>query len=580
MANGMGQSPEYDVVIIGGGLSGLTCGLYLQEAGMKVLILERSPQAGGLTSSWQVHEQGDPDGKNFVRQYLNEEDIVLQYPMHMIFGEKYPNLLDVYRHLGILQTNLSEPLKGFNIIDSRLVKHRLKMEDSILPVPFHSIKTLWGLRMGVMDRLSFLWAGLPILYLGHSLNRLQPAASFWDMASMEALLKSAGATERVRDFVASYVPSIYNLDSIEVNARRMSGITYGVFFMGKRGLWYRLVNDNYSTGTIEPHVARFIQAGGTLRLNCPVRRIIHQETAVEKILYRDLNQGTWIVCPNCGCRQPVVDEGFCRKCGLQWTTRGPNDVTRPRTEPPVGEDLDEVKARYYVAAVRGHQLVPLMSLESPLRAHPYFQRLGREKGACLSIARIFYDRKITEEKCITGTSRRVFTFNGCQDIGNVMPRYAKYPGSVVDVLADRAESLQLLSGGEFIKAVVRDLTRVWPQARNAEVKLALGGHIHPPVLYHREFPCLPGERNRWVDTPLENLFACNCSLGLVGIGMESAYQAGKLAANRILKRESKPLIHVYGFPDYRTGFLTRAIYHFLDFFVRIYCFLGKILTSV
>ncbi|UCF57506.1 MAG: NAD(P)/FAD-dependent oxidoreductase, partial [Deltaproteobacteria bacterium] len=125
----MGEGEKYDVVIVGGGLSGLTCGLYLQEAGMKVLILERAPQAGGLTSSWQVHEHGDADGKKFVLQYLNEEDIVLQYPMHMIFREKYPNFIDVYKHLGILDTNLTEPLKEFNIIDSRLSKHKLKMED-------------------------------------------------------------------------------------------------------------------------------------------------------------------------------------------------------------------------------------------------------------------------------------------------------------------------------------------------------------------------------------------------------------------------------------------------------------------
>jgi protoporphyrinogen oxidase len=103
----MKDEQQYDVVIIGGGLSGLTSGLYLQEAGLKVLILERAPQAGGLTSSWQVHEQEDTEGKNFVLQHLKEEDVMLQYPMHMIFRDKYPNLIDVYKHLGILDTNLT-----------------------------------------------------------------------------------------------------------------------------------------------------------------------------------------------------------------------------------------------------------------------------------------------------------------------------------------------------------------------------------------------------------------------------------------------------------------------------------------
>jgi hypothetical protein len=575
----MEEGKKYDVVIIGGGLSGLTCGLYLQEAGLKVLILERAPQPGGLTSSWQVHEQGDVDGKNFVLQYLKEEDIVLQYPMHMIFREKYPNLIDVYNHLGILNTNLTSPLKEFNIIDSRLVKHKFKMEETFLPAPLHSIKTVLRLKMGIIDRLSFLFAGLPIIYLGNSLNCEEPSLSFWDMVSVEAFLERAWVTERARDFVASYVPSIYNLDSIEVNARRMAAVTFGTLFMSKRGLWYQLVNDNYITGVIQPHVARFMEAGGTIKINCEVRRIVHNDTDVQKILYQDLDTGVWITCPGCGCNQPVLDDGFCRKCGLQWALRKPNNPAQPQIEPPVGENLQKVSAKYYVTAVRGHQLLPLMSLESPLRAHLYFQRLGREKGACLSIARIFYDKKITDEKFITGTSRRVFCFNGCQDIGNIMTRYSKYPGSIIDVLADRAESLQVLPVKEFLKCVIRDLAMVWPQAREAEVKLALGAHIHPSVLYHKEVPRLPGERNRLVDTPLRNLFACNCSLGVIGIGMESAYQTGKLAANRILAQEAMPMVQVYGFPQYEVSFISRTVYKFVDFIVKARNFLAKILTS-
>jgi len=575
----MQEDPRHDVVIIGGGLSGLTCGLYLQEAGLKVLILERAPQAGGLTSSWQVEEQGDDEGKNFVLQYLKEEDLVLQYPMHMIFREKYPNLIDVYQHLGILHTNLTPPLKEFNIIDSRSVTHKFKMEESLLPAPLHSIQTVLRLKMGIIDRLSFLFAALHIIYLGNGLNCEKPSVSFWDMVSMEALLERAWVTERARDFVASYIPSIYNLDSIEVNARRMAAVTFGTLFMSKQGLLYQLVNDNYISGTVEPHVNRFREAGGEIKVNCEVRRIVHNETDVEKILYQDFNTGTWITCPSCGCKQPVLDEGFCRKCGLRWTFRGPSNPAQAHIEPPVGENLQEVSAKYYVAGLRGHQLLPLMSLESPLRAHPYFQNLGREQGACLSIARIFYDRKITDEKFITGTSRRAFCFNGCQDVGNIMPRYSKYPGSVIDVLADRAESLQLLPMKEFLKCVIRDLARVWPKAKEAEVKLALGAHIHPDVLYHKEVPRLPGERNRLVHTPLKNLYACNCSLGLIGIGMESAYQAGKLAANKILEQEGRPTVRVYGFPHYKASFLCRIASRCVQLLVGAKNFLARILTS-
>ena len=569
---------DYDVVIIGAGLSGLTSGLYLQEAGLNVLILERAPQAGGLTTSWQVHGQGDGEGKEFVKKYLKEEDLMLQYPMHMVFKNKYPNLIDVYKHLGIYDANLTPPIKEFNIVDSDSIKHNFKMEDNVLPAPFHSIKTILNLKMGIVDKLSFLLSGLPILYLGQSLNRRNPKDSFWDRVSMEAMLKRFWMTEKARDFAASYVPSIYNLDAIEVNARRMAAITFGTIFT-KNGLWYQLVNDNYITGTIEPHVNRFLVAGGTLKLNCEVRRIVHNDRQVEKILFKDLNGGKCIVCPLCGCKQPVVDEGFCKKCGHRWTMRMPDDsVIGPQAEEHIGYDLTEVNAKYCVAAVRGHQLLPMIDIKSPLRSHQYFQNLGREKGACLSIARIFYDKKITDEKFITGTSRRAFTFNGCQDIGNIMSRYSKYPGSVVDVLADRAESLQILPMEKFLGRVVNDLYRVWPN--DAKVKLALGAHIRPSVLYHKEVPRLPGERNRFVDTPLQNLFACNCSLGLIGIGMESAYQSGKMVANKILESESKQTVRVYGEDGYKINFLLKIGYKIIESFVRARKFLGKIITSV
>lgn len=45
-------SDTYDVIIIGAGVGGLTCGLYLAQAGLKTLILERHGIAGGYASSF------------------------------------------------------------------------------------------------------------------------------------------------------------------------------------------------------------------------------------------------------------------------------------------------------------------------------------------------------------------------------------------------------------------------------------------------------------------------------------------------------------------------------------------------
>ena len=60
---------QYDVVVVGAGLGGLTAGAILARAGRKVLIIERSNSVGGAASSYKsgdlfvegsLHETSDP----------------------------------------------------------------------------------------------------------------------------------------------------------------------------------------------------------------------------------------------------------------------------------------------------------------------------------------------------------------------------------------------------------------------------------------------------------------------------------------------------------------------------------------
>ena len=44
---------EYDVVIIGGGMGGLSCGAWLANHGMKVAVIEQNEQVGGFCSSYK-----------------------------------------------------------------------------------------------------------------------------------------------------------------------------------------------------------------------------------------------------------------------------------------------------------------------------------------------------------------------------------------------------------------------------------------------------------------------------------------------------------------------------------------------
>ena len=57
----------YDAVVIGGGLNGLIAGLYLQEAGMETVILERNMEIGGGLCSDEVPLPGFGSLFSFAR---------------------------------------------------------------------------------------------------------------------------------------------------------------------------------------------------------------------------------------------------------------------------------------------------------------------------------------------------------------------------------------------------------------------------------------------------------------------------------------------------------------------------------
>ncbi len=48
----MKENYDYDVIIIGAGISGLVCGCYLAKAGLKTLIVEKNAKPGGYCTSF------------------------------------------------------------------------------------------------------------------------------------------------------------------------------------------------------------------------------------------------------------------------------------------------------------------------------------------------------------------------------------------------------------------------------------------------------------------------------------------------------------------------------------------------
>ena len=71
-----------DVIVVGGGLAGLSCGFELSSRGGGVLLLEAGPVVGGRTSSW------------------NQDGMAVESGLHRMLGF-YEALPDLLRRVGI-----------------------------------------------------------------------------------------------------------------------------------------------------------------------------------------------------------------------------------------------------------------------------------------------------------------------------------------------------------------------------------------------------------------------------------------------------------------------------------------------
>ena len=54
------MSTRYDAIVVGAGHNGLTCACYLAKAGLKVLVLERYRDVGGMTLTEELTLPGSP----------------------------------------------------------------------------------------------------------------------------------------------------------------------------------------------------------------------------------------------------------------------------------------------------------------------------------------------------------------------------------------------------------------------------------------------------------------------------------------------------------------------------------------
>src|SRR5512140_626658 len=131
------ESSNVDVLVVGGGLAGLTAAVGLADSGLRLTVIERDSRLGGRAMSWTDAKTGDP----------------VHIGPHILLSE-YPNMLALLQRCGTRDKVVGQKGRFIRRVDGRDV---IDMTMARLPPPLHyGPSLLRDSSIGHLDRLANL----------------------------------------------------------------------------------------------------------------------------------------------------------------------------------------------------------------------------------------------------------------------------------------------------------------------------------------------------------------------------------------------------------------------------------------
>jgi zeta-carotene desaturase len=250
-----------DVVIIGGGIAGLSCGVALENSGLSLAVFERDAQLGGRAVSEVDRTTGD----------------AIDIGPHILLSE-YGNMLDMMQSFGTDRDVCWQNDRFITLLDDR---KRLPMRLHSLPAPLHLLPSLWSVdALSARDKLSnarVTWLAMRA--------RPQDMEDIDDLTG-EEFLRRCGVSERFREwFWETAALALLNLPLKECSAAallRMFGQLIGT--SGYRSGFPRTaLADLFAPAARE----RIEAAGGRIECGSEVVQLIVDERRIVGVALAD-----------------------------------------------------------------------------------------------------------------------------------------------------------------------------------------------------------------------------------------------------------------------------------------------------
>ena len=248
------------MIIIGGGLAGLSAGIALSEAGCRVRLFEQRPFLGGRATSYCL-----PDGEH------------VDNCQHVTFA-CCTNLEDFYRRVGV-----AEKIKFF---DRLLLQdpqgRRGSLKAGILPAPLHLMGSFLTFRpLSAKDKLSIGQGMLAIFRSKGEPEELKSGAP----VSMTEWLKSKGQTAKaIERFWRVVLVSALSEELDRIDARYGIQVFWKSVLATRKG--YRMGVPVVELGALYEHCRTAIERkGGEVNLRVPLRGLRFAGNRLKSVVF-------------------------------------------------------------------------------------------------------------------------------------------------------------------------------------------------------------------------------------------------------------------------------------------------------